>query len=223
MRPAKYLLLMLPLVPALFPPSDSRSGTQGLTIEKRIDLLLAQMTLDEKIGQLAQYSAPFDSDPKVQRTKEDEYKAPIRQGRVGSLYNFTGAAKTNELQRVAVEESRLHIPLIFAFDVIHGYRTASIYGWSDPNSSGRSCRAWHPDLVGKRDVAPGRRTAGRLRRVGIPGERRLGLVHVEAAAGLFRELAPPEVPAQHRERLPDERRQLPEALHFHGCEPVNPL
>jgi len=215
MRPAKYLLLMLPLVPALFPPSDSRSGTQGLTIEKRIDLLLAQMTLDEKIGQLAQYSAPFDSDPKVQRTKEDEYKAPIRQGRVGSLYNFTGAAKTNELQRVAVEESRLHIPLIFAFDVIHGYRTASIYGWSDPNSSGRSCRAWHPDLVGKRDVAPGRRTAGRLRRVGGPGERRLDLVHVEAAARLLPELASGIVAAQHDVADADQRREFSNRRYDH--------
>ncbi|HEU5401653.1 MAG TPA: glycoside hydrolase family 3 N-terminal domain-containing protein, partial [Terriglobales bacterium] len=81
-------------------------------IEKRIDDLVAQMTLEEKAGQLNQ--AP-DASP---RTLE-----LIRQGKVGSILGVLGANETNAAQRAAVEQSRLKIPLIFGFDVIHGYRT----------------------------------------------------------------------------------------------------
>ena len=81
-------------------------------IEKRIDDLVAQMTLEEKAGQLNQ--AP-DASP---RTLE-----LIRQGKVGSILGVLGANETNAAQRAAMQQSRLKIPLIFGFDVIHGYRT----------------------------------------------------------------------------------------------------
>jgi len=83
-------------------------------IEKKIDGLLGRMTLDEKIGQLNQLSGYGYADDMVSR---------IRAGQVGSLLNETDPKTVNKLQREAVENSRLHIPLVFARDVIHGYKT----------------------------------------------------------------------------------------------------
>ncbi len=81
------------------------------TIESRIDDLIAQMTLDEKIGQMWQISGKIDGAEEI-----------IRGGGVGSFLNVEGA-EAHELQRIAVEESRLGIPLIYGRDVIHGFRT----------------------------------------------------------------------------------------------------
>ncbi|MGE5114071.1 MAG: beta-glucosidase BglX [Acidobacteriaceae bacterium] len=88
--------------------------------EKRIDSLLQKMTLEEKVGQLVQYSAGSPTGP---GTGRNDYPDMIKSGQVGSLFNLVGAKKVNEMQRIAVEKSRLHIPLIFGLDVIHGYRT----------------------------------------------------------------------------------------------------
>ncbi|GHT35444.1 beta-glucosidase [Bacteroidia bacterium] len=82
--------------------------------EEKIDKLIAQMTLDEKIGQMNQLTGLGLS---------DDMKNSIREGSVGSILNELDVKTINELQRIAVEESRLHIPLIFARDVIHGFRT----------------------------------------------------------------------------------------------------
>jgi beta-glucosidase len=84
-------------------------------IETRIDALVAQMTIEEKIGQMNQLSYDGVSS---ERLAED-----IRAGRVGSLLNIVDPAALNELQRVAVEESRLGIPIVVGRDVIHGFRT----------------------------------------------------------------------------------------------------
>ena len=100
-------------------------------IEQRIETLLQQMTLDEKIGQMNQVSGV-----------SDEIRQLVRQGKIGSLLNIPGAKTTNELQKIAVEESRLKIPLIFGLDVIHGYRTIF------PIPLGEAA-AWDPALVEK--------------------------------------------------------------------------
>ncbi len=81
-------------------------------IEHRIDILLRQMTAEEKIGQLMQYPSA------TPQTLEQ-----VREGKVGSLFNVTGAENTNAAQRIAMEQTRLKIPLLFGYDVIHGYRT----------------------------------------------------------------------------------------------------
>ena len=86
--------------------------------ERRVDGLLARMTLQEKVGQLQQ----LDSIPKVWRVR-DEHRDLIPRGLVGSFLNVRGARNINDAQRMAVEQSRLKIPLLFGFDVIHGYRT----------------------------------------------------------------------------------------------------
>ena len=84
----------------------------SLPVETRIEDLLKRMTLEEKIGQMCQYGG-----------FSDEYELFIEEGKVGSFLNVIGAEKTDDLQRIAVERSRLGIPLIFGLDVIHGYST----------------------------------------------------------------------------------------------------
>src|SRR5882762_8090954 len=88
--------------------------------EKRLDALLQKMTLEEKVGQLVQYSAGQPTGPGTGRT---DYEDMIRKGEVGALFNITTARQVNAYQRIAVEQSRLHIPLLFGLDVIHGFRT----------------------------------------------------------------------------------------------------
>ena len=83
-------------------------------IEQRIDSLLAQMTLAEKIGQMNQLDPSWSA---------EEKEAQIREGLVGSIFNIVDPQEVNRLQRMAVEETRLGIPLLVARDVIHGFRT----------------------------------------------------------------------------------------------------
>lgn len=89
------------------------------TIEQRIDSLMAKMTLEDKIGQTAQRGASS----RVKGPLPEALKNAVREGRAGSVINVVDIDKVNELQRIAVEESPLHIPLIFARDVIHGFKT----------------------------------------------------------------------------------------------------
>jgi beta-glucosidase len=115
-------------------------------VEKKIDALLAQMTLEEKIGQLNQYSSTFDvTGPAPQGGAARNRYEHIRNGMVGSMLNVVGAAATRQAQQLALEQSRLKIPLIFGLDVIHGYRTmfpiplAEAASW-DPEAAEVSAR-----------------------------------------------------------------------------------
>lgn len=105
------------LLIAVFVVTGARPARTQVDIEKRIDALLAQMTLEEKLGQLQQL------DGEANGNYRPEHVEMIRKGLLGSTLNVRGAEKTNELQRIAVEQSRLKIPVLFGFDVIHGYRT----------------------------------------------------------------------------------------------------
>ena len=107
------LNLLRAQVPAAAPRLDDPQT------EQRITKLLGEMTLEEKIGQLVHF-ADSSTGPGA---PHPDYREQIANGGVGSLENITGAAETNALQKLAIEKSRLHIPLIFALDVIHGYRT----------------------------------------------------------------------------------------------------
>lgn len=89
------------------------------SIEQRIDSLMALMSLDDKIGQTAQRGASS----RVKGPLPDALKKAVRQGRTGSVINVVDVDKVNELQRMAVMESPRHIPILFARDVIHGYKT----------------------------------------------------------------------------------------------------
>ena len=94
----------------------------------RIETLLARMTLEEKVGQLGVFAdmvRPFapDVNPEANVRNAGQVLEQVRAGRVGCLFNGVGAAQGREIQRVAVEESRLGIPVALAADVIHGMRT----------------------------------------------------------------------------------------------------
>jgi beta-glucosidase len=102
-------------------PNDAEAA-EGRRRPGFIDSLIAVMTIEEKAGQLNQYTAQWVTTAGGGALGTDQ-ATEIRQGRVGSLLNLLGAEATRSAQRIAVEESRLKIPLIFGYDVIHGYRT----------------------------------------------------------------------------------------------------
>ena len=91
----------------------TKNTNADLEIENKVEALLGKMTLEEKLGQMNQLS-PWDF---------DELAGKVRKGEVGSILNYTDSALVNKIQRVAVEESRLGIPLLVSRDVIHGYKT----------------------------------------------------------------------------------------------------
>jgi len=107
----------------------------GLTTEEKIDKLLQKMTIEEKIGQMHQLHHGANDVP-------TSLAEQVRKGSVGSFLNVTDVNVHNKLQKTAVEETRLGIPLIFGFDVIHGYRTIF------PIPLGQSA-SWDTKLVGK--------------------------------------------------------------------------
>jgi len=96
------------------------SFSQQKTIDQKVDALLKQMTLEEKIGQLNQYND--DSKATGPITVDNDKASQIRKGQVGSLLNCLGTERTRSWQKLAME-SRLKIPLLFGQDVIHGYKT----------------------------------------------------------------------------------------------------
>jgi len=140
------LLVASVLVLAVAPRESSAQTLLNPATERKIDALLAQMTLEDKVGQLNQYSSPFDvTGPPPSQGAQKAAWDQIRAGAVGSMLNVTGADATRKAQQLAVENSRMKIPLIFGYDVIHGYRTifpiplAEAASW-DPGAVERSAR-----------------------------------------------------------------------------------
>src|SRR5437588_1554207 len=117
LRSLRFFLALICASILLFAPSLQTASAQRKDVEKEINALLARMTLAEKLGQLQQL------DGEANGNFRPEHVELVRKGLLGSTLNVRGAARANELQRIAVNESRLKIPLLFGFDVIHGYRT----------------------------------------------------------------------------------------------------
>jgi beta-glucosidase len=113
--------------PITKPPHDASS------VEQQVSGLLAKMTLAEKVGQMCQLDASEGYAP-------DYLADGLRAGRIGSVLNVVDVDVVNELQRIAIEESRLGIPLLVGRDVIHGFRTIM------PIPLGQAA-TWNPDLV----------------------------------------------------------------------------
>ncbi len=96
------------------------------TIETKVDSLLSIMTLEEKIGQMNQYNGFWDATgPEPEEGAAAKKYEHLRKGWVGSMLNVRGVKNVRAVQKIVVEESRLGIPLIIGFDVIHGYKTIS--------------------------------------------------------------------------------------------------
>ncbi|MDX9748808.1 MAG: glycoside hydrolase family 3 N-terminal domain-containing protein [Paludibacter sp.] len=89
-------------------------------LDKRVDSVLQLMTLEEKIGQMVLYTSDWDV---TGPTLRENYLDDIRKGHCGNIFNAHTVAYTRQLQKIAVEESRLGIPLLFGYDVIHGHKT----------------------------------------------------------------------------------------------------
>ncbi len=106
--------------------SETKQSTSAndKEIDEKVEQLLAKMTLEEKIGQLTQYSGFGElTGPGAKEANNAAKIAKIKKGMVGSMLNVTSAKQTREFQELAVKNSRLGIPLIFGYDVIHGYKT----------------------------------------------------------------------------------------------------
>ena len=96
------------------------------SIQIKVDALLAKMTLEEKIGQMNQYNGFWDvTGPVPQGGDAAKKYEHLKKGWVGSMLNVKGVKDVRQVQKIAVEETRLGIPLIIGFDVIHGYKTIS--------------------------------------------------------------------------------------------------
>jgi beta-glucosidase len=105
-------------LPVAEKPSNAQLADKALNA--RVEKLLAAMSLEQKIGQLTQYTGGEWTGPEGNAL---DYDAMIERGEIGSLFNVVGAYSTNRYQHIAVEKSPLHIPLLFGYDVIHGEHT----------------------------------------------------------------------------------------------------
>ncbi len=120
----RVFILLVAVYGAISAPGQDRAipnrQLASKEINSRVEALLKQMTLEEKIGQTVQYSAGFATGPSASKLTYDEL---VAKGQVGSMLNVVGADQTNHYQHIAMEKSRLHIPILFGLDVIHGHRT----------------------------------------------------------------------------------------------------
>ncbi len=134
---ATFALALLTAAAVVVQGSGGEASAQDSDdeIEAKIDEWLGKLTLAQKLGQLQQLDADF---PTGKLT--DEQLQMVRDGVLGSTLNARGAANTNAAQRVAMEESELKIPLLFGFDVIHGYRTVFPVPLGEASS-------WDPDAA----------------------------------------------------------------------------
>jgi beta-glucosidase len=136
----KWLLV---LVVALSFNAEAQRASMEIRAEREkkmktfIDALMKKMTLEEKIGQL---NLPGSGDIVTGQAQSSDIAKKIKEGKVGGLFNIKSVAKIKDVQKVAVEQSRLKIPLIFGMDVIHGYETVF------PIPLGLSC-SWDMKLI----------------------------------------------------------------------------
>lgn len=131
-----YMKKKILIISALCAALASCSGPKS-EMDRFVDDLMGQMTVDEKIGQL---NLPVAGDIVTGQAKSSNVSERIRKGEVGGLFNLKGAEQIREVQRIAVEESRLGIPILFGMDVIHGYETIF------PIPLGLSC-SWDMEAV----------------------------------------------------------------------------
>lgn len=100
--------------------SDWKSFSGDKTIERKVDSVLSLMTLEEKIGQMTQFSANWTV---TGPTMSSDFQPYLEKGLVGSVFNAATVEGIRNMQKIAVEKTRLGIPILFGYDVIHGYET----------------------------------------------------------------------------------------------------
>ena len=139
----KRIILFAFLSVLLFASCRGRREASLKDVDPRVDSLIRIMTLDEKIGQMVLFTSDWDV---TGPTIREGYLDDIRSGRCGNIFNAYTVDYIRELQRVAVEESRLGIPLMFGYDVVHGHKTIF------PIPLGESC-SWDLDLIRRSESA----------------------------------------------------------------------
>jgi beta-glucosidase len=138
MKTSSYLLIFLALFASILMSCNQPSNSGGdQKMNAFIDDLMGKMTLEEKLGQL---NLPASGDIITGAGSNNNIVDKIKEGKVGGLFNIKSAEKIRAVQQIAVEESRLKIPLLFGMDVIHGYQTLF------PIPLGMSC-SWDMELM----------------------------------------------------------------------------
>ena len=132
-------LIFCAMLAVALPLYSEARNAEYAGLAAKVDSLLEVMTLEEKIGQMVLLTSDWDV---TGPTMRDNYVEDIRAGRCGNIFNAHTTAYVRELQRVAVEETRLGIPIMFGYDVIHGHRTIF------PISLGESC-SWDLEAIEK--------------------------------------------------------------------------
>ena len=119
-----FLILLLLVAPESY--GQKKENTPVSKITAKVDSLLTLMTLEEKIGQMNQYNGFWNATGPVPKNKNSAEKyRDLETGLVGSMLNVRGVAQVKAIQKIAVEKTRLGIPLLIGFDLIHGYKTIS--------------------------------------------------------------------------------------------------
>jgi beta-glucosidase len=133
MKVLQYIILGIIAVFIMAACQQNENQTNSSSIDSRVEALLDEMTLEEKIGQMCQINGAGGAVP-------EELKTALKEGRIGSILNEVDVAAINEIQRISVEESRLGIPVIIARDVIHGFKTVF------PIPLGQAA-SWNPEII----------------------------------------------------------------------------
>ena len=135
--------IMRKLLPLLISAIFISCQTSNSEIDTKVKNLLSQMTLEEKIGQMNQYNGFYNATGPAPEVGDQKVKYEnVKNGLVGSMLNVRGVDEVRAFQKLAVEESRLGIPIIFGFDVIHGYKTTFPIPLAESAS-------WNLDLIEK--------------------------------------------------------------------------
>lgn len=138
MKTRILILLAALMVNAAMLPAQSPVRKLPQTTEAKIDSIIRLMTLEEKLGQLNQIGGTW-YDTKTERLNEEQ-TAMLKRGEIGSFLGITGAAETGRIQRMVMEQSRMKIPVLFGYDIIHGYSTITPIPLAEASS-------WNPELV----------------------------------------------------------------------------
>ncbi|MDT0642238.1 beta-glucosidase BglX [Zunongwangia sp. F363] len=117
-----FLVLLLFVQLAGF-AQDSKIPSSVKNVESKVDSILFMMTLEEKIGQLVQYNGSWDLTGPASEMGNKQKEERLKKGLVGSMLNVLSVDATREAQKLVMENSRIKIPLMFGYDVIHGYKT----------------------------------------------------------------------------------------------------
>lgn len=127
------ILQLLIVLVSCQPEALQKTSKSNLDNEDRIDDLINEMTIDEKIGQLNQVTSFWEmTGPAPESIDTSAFYTLIKEGQIGSMLNVIGVSATRRIQQLAIDSSRLGIPLIFGYDVFTVTRPCFLFRWQKP-------------------------------------------------------------------------------------------